>query len=177
MYKEALDIRLRVQGPDAPDTLNAMNNLVNILDNEGHHAEAEKLLRDALEIVVRILGPEHPVTLMSMHNLGDILFEEGRYTEAQKTMLDTLNISRRVLGPENPDTAASIYSLGSIALGMGKRDEALADLQQAVDHGLPPNMDLGIATDPDLKPLQGDVRFAALVAHAKEHAAEKQKTD
>jgi eukaryotic-like serine/threonine-protein kinase len=177
LYREALDIRRRVQGPDAPDTLKAMNNLGNILDNEGHHAEAEKLLRDALEIETRILGPEHPVTLMSMHNLGDILFEEGRYADAEEMMRDTLNISRRVLGPENPDTAASIYSLGSIALRRGKRDEALADLGQAVDHGLPPNMDLGIETDPDLKSLHGDVRFAALVAHAKERAAAKQKAN
>ena len=177
LYREALDIRRRVQGPDAPDTLKAMNNLGNILDNEGHHAEAEKLLRDALEIETRILGPEHPVTLMSMHNLGDILFEEGRYADAEEMMRDTLNISRRVLGTENPDTAASIYSLGSIALRRGKRDEALADLGQAVDHGLPPNMDLGIETDPDLKSLHGDVRFAALVAHAKERAAAKQKAN
>jgi non-specific serine/threonine protein kinase/serine/threonine-protein kinase len=177
LYREALDIRRRVQGPDAPDTLKAMNNLGNILDNEGHHAEAEKLLRDALEIETRILGPEHPVTLMSMHNLGDILFEEGRYADAEEMMRDTLNISRRVLGPESPDTAASIYSLGSIALRRGKRDEALADLGQAVDHGLPPNMDLGIETDPDLKSLHGDVRFAALVAHAKERAAAKQKAN
>jgi eukaryotic-like serine/threonine-protein kinase len=175
LYRKALDIRRRVQGPDAPDTLKAMNNLGNILDNEGHHAEAEKLLRDALEIETRILGPEHPVTLISMHNLGDILFEEGRYADAEEMMRDTLNISRRVLGPENPDTAASIYSLGSIALGTGRRDEALADLRQAVDHGLPPNMDLGIETDPDLKSLHGDVRFAALVAHAKERAAAKQE--
>jgi eukaryotic-like serine/threonine-protein kinase len=176
LYREALDIRRRVQGPDAPDTLKAMNNLGNILDNEGHHVEAEKLLRDALEIETRILGPEHPVTLMSMHNLGDILFEEGRYADAEEMMRDTLNVSRRVMGPENPDTAASIYSLGSIALRTGKRDEALADLGQAVDHGLPPNMDLGIETDPDLKSLHGDARFAALVAHAKERAAAKQKT-
>jgi non-specific serine/threonine protein kinase/serine/threonine-protein kinase len=177
LYKEALGIRLRVQGADAPDTLNAMNNLANILDNEGYHSEAEKLLRNALEIETRILGPEHPSTLMSMHNLGDILFEEGRYTEAEKMMRETLNISRRVLGPENPDTAASIYSLGSIALGMGKREEAVADLQQAIDHGLPPNMDLGIETDPDLKSLHGDARFNALVLHAKQRAAERQKTD
>ena len=90
-----------------------------------------------------------------MHNLGDILYEEGRYAEAETMLRETLNISRRVLGPEHPDTAASIYSLGSIALLTGKRDEALADLLEAVNHGLPPNMDLGIETDPDLRSLHG----------------------
>ena len=175
LYREALDIRRRVQGPDAPQTVSAMNNLGNIIDNEGHHAEAEQLLRDSLEIESRVLGPEHPDTLRSMHNLGDILYEEGRYAEAETMLRETLNISRRVLGPEHPDTAASIYSLGSIALLTGKRDEALADLLEAVDHGLPPNMDLGIETDPDLRSLHGDPRFDALVAHAKERAAAGQK--
>jgi eukaryotic-like serine/threonine-protein kinase len=174
--RQALNIRLHVQGSDAPDTLNAMTNLGNILDNEGHHDDAEKLLRDALGIEIRILGPEHPATLASMHNLGDILFEEGRYTEAGKLMRETLNLSRQILGPENPDTAASIYSLGSIALAKGNRDEALSDLREAVDHGLPPNLDLGIETDPDLKSLHGDPRFETLVIHAKERAAEKQKS-
>ena len=177
LYRNALDIRRRVQGPDAPETLTAMNNLGNILDNEGHHAEAEKLLQDSLETEARVLGPEHPETLMSMHNLGDILFEEGRYGEAEKMMRETRSISRRVLGPEYPDTAASTYSLGSIALRTGKRDEALADLREAVDHGLPPNLDLGIETDPDLKSLHGDPRFDALVAHAKERAAAAQKAN
>jgi pentatricopeptide repeat protein len=53
----------------------------------------------------------------------------------------------------------------------GNRDEAFSLLREAVDHGLPPNADLGIEKDPDLKSLHGDPRFAALVAHAQERAA------
>jgi tetratricopeptide (TPR) repeat protein len=139
------------------------------------HRIIERRYRETLDIRRRVLGPEHPDTLRSMHNLGDILYEEGRYAEAEKLLRETLNISRRVLGPEYPDTAASTYSLGSIALCRGKRDEALADLREAVDHGLPPSLDLGIEKDPDLKSLHGDPRFAALVAHAKERAAAAQK--
>jgi len=171
LFRNSLDIRRRIAGFDAPETLNTMENLGNVLDDEGHHEEAEKLMREALEIKTRVVGPEHPDTLRTMHNLGDVLYEEGRYAEAQQLMRQTLDISRRVLGAENPDTAASIYSLGSIALKTGKRQEALADLREAVDHGLPPDLDLGIEKDPDLKPLHGDPQFDALVAHAKERAA------
>jgi eukaryotic-like serine/threonine-protein kinase len=170
LLRESLEIRRRVFGPDAPDTLSATNNLANILDDAGRHAEAEKLMRESLEIETRVLGPEHPDTLRSMHNLGDILYEEGRYDEAEKLLRETLNTSRRVLGPEYPDTAASIYSLGSIALRRGNPDEALADLREAVDHGLAPDLDLGIERDPDLQALHGDPRFEALVIHAKERA-------
>jgi hypothetical protein len=53
----------------------------------------------------------------------------------------------------------------------GNADEALALLREAVDHTLTPKTDLAIETNPDLKSLHGDPRFAALVAHAKERAA------
>jgi len=46
-----------------------------------------------------------------------------------------------------------------------------------VDHGLLPGFSLGIAKDSDLKALHGDPRFDALVAHAKERAAAKLKTN
>jgi hypothetical protein len=70
--------------------------------------------------------------------------------------------------------------LGVAVLGQGKPD-ALVDLREAVDHGLNPSgligtpSLLGIETGPDLKALHGNRRFAALVAHAKERAAEVQK--
>jgi len=44
-------------------------------------------------------------------------------------------------------------------------------LRQAVDHGLPPRIDLNIEKEPYFNSLHGDPRFAALVAHAKERAA------
>ncbi len=53
----------------------------------------------------------------------------------------------------------------------GKRDEALSLLREAIDHGIPPSLGLGIESDSDLQSLHGDPRFDAVVAHAKEHAA------
>jgi hypothetical protein len=47
---------------------------------------------------------------------------------------------------------------------------ALSLLGQAVDHGLPPRVELGIETDPMFNSLHSDRRFAALVAHAKKLA-------
>jgi hypothetical protein len=45
----------------------------------------------------------------------------------------------------------------------------------AVDHGLAPQYDLAIETDPDLKLLHGDPRFNQLVAHARERVAANQR--
>lgn len=175
IFREAYAIRLRVAGPDAPDTLNVMDNLSIVLDDEGQHAEAEKLVRQTIEIETRVFGPEHPSTLATMHNLGDILNEEGRYDDAEQQIRKTLAIVQRVQGSDSPDAAASVYSLGSIALRRGNKTKALADLRQAVDHGLPPGLALGIESDPDLNALHGDPRFADLVAHAKDRASAAQK--
>jgi pentatricopeptide repeat protein len=108
---------------------------------------------------------------MSMNNVADVLDHEGRYAEAEKLFRETLHIQLRVLGTEHPDTAISAYNLACMLGRKGNRDEAFSLLREAVDHGLPPNADLGIEKDPDLKSLHGDPRFAALVAHAQERAA------
>src|SRR5947208_5561387 len=62
-------------------------------------------------------------------------------------------------------------NLACVAAHEGKRDEAFSLLREAIDHGIPPSLDLGIENDSDLQSLHGDPRFDAIVAHAKERAA------
>jgi eukaryotic-like serine/threonine-protein kinase len=175
--REALDICRRVLGLEHPNTLNSMDGLALTLFNEGRYAEAEKMEREALDILRRVLGPDHPDTLKSMNNLANDLWKEGRRSEAEKLTRETIDIDRRVLGQNHPNTASSTYNLACMVAHRGRRDEALSLLREAVDHGLNPSADLGIEDDPDLKSLHGDLRFAALVAHAKERAAAAQKTN
>jgi hypothetical protein len=80
-----------------------------------------------------------------------------------------------VLGPDQPETAATKHNLAGVLVRGGQSGEALLLLQQAIDHGLPPRIALGMEHEPDFHSLQGNPRFAALVAHAKAHAA-RQKT-
>jgi non-specific serine/threonine protein kinase/serine/threonine-protein kinase len=101
-----------------------------------------------------------------MKDLALVLSREGRSAEAEKLATDSTNISRRVFGPENPLTASSVYNLGAIEARRGNRPKALSLLRQAVDHGLPSSDALKMENDPDLKSLQSDPRFEALVAYA-----------
>ncbi|MGA8103313.1 MAG: serine/threonine-protein kinase, partial [Candidatus Acidiferrales bacterium] len=50
LQQQSMEIRQRVLGPEHPDTLKSMNNLANVLNDEGHSAEAEKLDRETLDI-------------------------------------------------------------------------------------------------------------------------------
>ena len=177
VFRQALVIRRRGLGPEHRDTLMTQYNLASAIADQGRYAEAEKLDRETLAARRRVLGPEHPDTLMSMNNLASTLGNEGHWDEAEQLFRENLEIQRRVLGPEHPQTALSVYNLGSIAAHKGNTTEALSLLQQAVDHGAAPWVDLAIEADPDLKSLHGDPRFATLVAHAKEKAAAAQRAN
>jgi len=126
---------------------------------------------ETLDIRRRVLGPEHPDTLKSMSNLGEVLIRQGQYAEAARLLGETLDIKRRVLGPDHPSTTAALYNLGCISAMKGNRPDALSFLRQAIDHGLSPTGKLGMEKDDDLKALNGDARFVALVAYAKKVAA------
>jgi len=175
LNREALEAQQRVLGPEHPETLYSADRLAAVLVDEGREAEGERLERETLESARRVLGPEHAESLMFTTNLAEILLREGKYAEAEKLDQSALEVERKVLGPEDPETASTTYNLGCIATRKGQRDRAFSFLRDAVDHGLPPSEDLGIDKDPDLKSLRKDPRFAALVAHAKERAAELQK--
>jgi hypothetical protein len=121
-----------------------------------------------------VLGPEHPDTLRTINGLAGTLEEQGRYDESERAERELLDIERRVLGPEHPSTATSVYNLGCLAAREGHRNEALSLLREAVDHGAPAYIDLGIDKDPDLKSLHGDPRFDALVVKTRQNASPHQ---
>jgi tetratricopeptide (TPR) repeat protein len=106
-----------------------------------------------------------------MNNLVNTLNKEGHWVEAEKLGRETLQARRRVLGAEHPDTGDAVYTLAVIEEHEGRRDEALKLLRQAIEHGLPPEEGLDMESDPDLKSLQGDPRFTALVVETKKRAA------
>ncbi len=173
LSQQVLDQKKRMLGPEAFNTLVTMDNLSVELAAAGRLAEAEKLERETLEIQYRVFGRENLGTISSMINMADIERDMGRDEEALKLYAETLDLEQRVLGPDQPETAVTRYSLACILARRGQVDQALWNLRNAIDHGLHPRMDLGIETDPLLSPLHNDPRFDALVAYAKQVAAQK----
>ena len=171
LQRDLFGIQRRVLGPEHRDTMGSMNNIAFTLEKEGRYAEAESVYRDALQVQRRVLGPQHPDTLLTMDNLNNTLAEQGRYAEAERLCRETLDIRRRVLGPEHRDTATSKYELAGLLARQGRPNEALAELRDAVDHGLPAGTDLDIDQEDDFKSLHGDPRYRALLAHARQRAA------
>ena len=166
LMRQGVEIENRVLGPEHNLTIGAKENLAITLDQEGKYAEAEKLEREVLNIRRRVAGAEHQDTVRSMSNLGATLTHRGKYGEAEKVEREALDIQRRILGREHPDTAATIYNLACIAAHQGRRGEALSLLREALDDHLDVETMLGMEKEPELKSLQGDPRFEALIERA-----------
>jgi non-specific serine/threonine protein kinase/serine/threonine-protein kinase len=171
LFREVLEIERRVLGPEHPDTLIIMYNLGQLLMYERHYPEAENLFRQVLEIQRRVLGPEH---LNTLHSLGDLAWaylEEHRYADADRTNREALSIARRVLPHNHTYTAEVIYNLACSAAERGKRQDALAGLRLAIDHGY--RRPAEMAGDESLKSLHGDPRFTAMLEEVRSRAAAK----
>ena len=175
LQRYVVEEQSRILSPDNRVLLVSKEGLASILRDEKKFDESETLLHEVIESDQRALGPEHPNTLETIGSLGDTLMEGGKYAEAEKVFRQVVATQQRVLGADNPNTAINRYNLGCVIAHEGRKAEAISVLREAVDHNLSAYGDLGMAKDPDLDALHGDPAFTALVGHAKEVAAEKQK--
>ena len=173
MLRDTLDTKTKVLGPEHSETLWSMADLGMNLRLSGRLAEAEAIDRQTLEIRRRVLGQEHPETLMSTTELAETLDDMHRYPEAADLYRQTIEIQRRVVGADHPVTALTKYNLACNLALSGHKDEALAVLRDAVDHGLPDTYALNAETDSDLKLLQGDPRLAKMMDDVRRRASAK----
>ena len=169
LYGDVVAARRRVLGPEHPVTMFSMYVLAERLASDHRYEEAEQLYGEVLDTQRRILGAEHQDTLHTMAGLGATYFSQHRYTDADRVYDEALSIARRV--PNNSVVAMLFYNRACWAAIQSKRQESLAYLEQAVNHGFERADEM--AADDDLKSLRGDPRFNAILADVKKRAAAK----
>ncbi len=128
-----LDLSIRSHGPEAPETVKAMNALAVEYSNDGKYAQAEPLYKKTIDLHRRQLGPEHPDTLTNINNLGVTYRQEGKYPEAEVEIKTALDARRRLEGDQHLDTIASMNSLALLYQAEGKFEPAETLFQQALD--------------------------------------------
>jgi tetratricopeptide (TPR) repeat protein len=152
----------KTSSPDNPEMLACMNNLAIVYGMQHKLAAAETLLRETLAGCLRVLGPTNTLTREAMINLAETLAYEKRADEAISLFETLLKNAAKSEGIALPD-AHYQYAVGLTILG--RDDEAFHQLQQAVDLGFADARQL--KSDDDLKPLQTDPRFQALLDQIK----------
>jgi len=171
LQRQGLEIGRRVLGNDHPSVLLAIGNLAHTLLSEGKPAEAEPLQREALEGRRRILGPNHPETQYAIANLANILSAQKRYREAEALYREALQGEIRVLGDNHPEIAFAWYNLATVEAVQGKRNDALGDLQKAIDHGYNDPDEIG--QDPGWNGLRNDPGYRDAIALIQKRSAKK----
>jgi tetratricopeptide (TPR) repeat protein len=131
-FERAMDLRRRVFGADAPETLKTMGRLGMTAFFQSNYTEAEALLSQTLEAARPALGPQHPITLNSMTNLASVYRRQGKYAQAGALVSQALEIKRRTIGPESPSTLTSMSVLAEIYDEQGQYAQAEALINQAL---------------------------------------------
>jgi tetratricopeptide (TPR) repeat protein len=93
-----------------------INNLANLLSDQGKLGDAEPLYREALAGRRRTLGDEHPSTLTSIFNFAGLLWAQGNKAEALVMYRQELEVSRRVLGEDHPETQKHLRNYNNLNL-------------------------------------------------------------
>ncbi|CCA73527.1 related to kinesin light chain [Serendipita indica DSM 11827] len=143
MQRDAFNLLLEVSGQRDPDTVEAMNNLAEILRARGQFEEAEKMQREVLALQLEISGQRHPDTLvvksnlastlcrLAMNNLAETLRANGRFEGAEMIQREVLALRLEISGQRHPDTLAAKSNLASTLYRVGRVDEA-EKIQQEV---------------------------------------------
>ena len=122
-FRDVLAARLRVQGPDHPDTLDTRHRLAIVMGARGDHAAAEAEFRDVLAARLRVQGPDHPDTLNARHEIAVEMAARGDHAAAEAEYRDLLAAELRVQGPDHRHT---LIARNRIAVEMAARGDHAA---------------------------------------------------
>ncbi|QOJ01359.1 MAG: serine/threonine protein kinase [Phycisphaeraceae bacterium] len=156
---EIVDRRTRDLGPDHPETLLALSNLLSVYDNRGETARAASMAEDLYGRSSRVLGATHPGTLIRLRNsvfayartgelgralgLTDRLVEgmRERHGEGHRDAIAALGLKANILvalgrGAEAEPIGAEVYRLSERHFGAGSEEvfravSLMYDLSQA----------------------------------------------
>ena len=76
-HSKALEIELKVLGPEHPDVAASYNNLGTVYTEQGKQEEALGAHSKALEIRLKVFGDVHPKVARTKHNMGLVLKATG----------------------------------------------------------------------------------------------------
>ena len=131
LYDRALDIRVRMLGPDHPDVGTSYNNLGTLYAEAENHAKAREYYEKALANWQKVYGENSVVLLPALANVASELEAAGKHDEARAMFERALALSERVQGHDNSHEADILNNLSLVLKSQDKLDEALAMMEHA----------------------------------------------
>ena len=133
LLEKSVALRRRLLGEGNRDTLDSLNALATVLQDQGALADAETDFRAVLAGRTRLLGADDADTLVSANNLGLVLQLEGKLPEAESHFRRALEGEKRTLPPEDNEILTSLNNLGLLLQQEGRPAEAEPYLVEVLD--------------------------------------------
>ncbi len=131
-YREVLETRRHVWGPEHPEVANAVVNLAGAIGDQGRFSEAETLYHDGLDMRRRIQGEAHPDFAMDLGALAGVLQRRGDPHGAVPLFERAVALQGQALPALSPHRVMTLTGLGETLLELGRPREAEPVLREAV---------------------------------------------
>jgi tetratricopeptide (TPR) repeat protein len=123
-YEQVVKLKTQVQGPEHPETMDAIDLLALIMRREARYSEAEQLALQTLAVRERLFDREHVETLKSAQIIATLHGDRGNHKLAEEQNRSIWEVRQRILGSEHLDTLQSAANLSISLWELGKYSEA-----------------------------------------------------
>ena len=108
-----------------------LNDLAELYEGQGRHAEAGALLRRSINTITQHVGINSPEFARSLITLAAVYESEGRKDEAEPLYKRALSMRKNSFGASHPKVAKILDSLSTFYRGHGRYGEALSHIRRA----------------------------------------------
>lgn len=134
-YVRALQLSVRIFGPESVETATLRNNFGLICSELGKFDDAESLYRQSLAVREKVLGPNHVDVAQTLNNLGSLYRQTNRQAQAIGLFERSLAIREARYGPNHAQVSQSLNQLGSVYQDLGQTERAEAYFLRALQIG------------------------------------------
>jgi serine/threonine protein kinase len=120
-------------GSEAPETLRARKELVDVVHLSGRMEEARRLAEELLPVEIRVFGEEAWEVISSRERLAEIAHTQGRLRDAEALFRATLKVRQERYGSEPGVTAYAADRLARVLLDRRQLAEAESLTRGAID--------------------------------------------
>ncbi|MBV1862314.1 MAG: tetratricopeptide repeat protein, partial [Nannocystaceae bacterium] len=129
--EQALALFTEAQGEEAPDTVNALNNLGIAYLETGRYDDALARHERARALFAASLGPDHPLVATADLAIASTLAKLGRPEESVRSYEAVVEALEKTLDPDHPRVAMVYYNIGHVQQEAGNLEQALVAYLEA----------------------------------------------
>ena len=124
LQQRALATRRHVLGENAPDTIESIGGMAELLKAEGKFSEAEPFFREVIAKSRRVNGADNKLTVTMVSEMGALLDGEGKLAEAERYLREASETTPRVPGEGVQERVELLDALAWTLLQRDKLGEA-----------------------------------------------------